>query len=1189
MHAPKALRANTMTSSWRARGAALILVSVSAAGGWLFVACSDSRPGAAGDGTNPGANSATCQASGTGCACDTPGAVVACGSVEHRSADYVSCSMGHHVCLPSGLWGECSAETEIRTKSFENGLHFTNLADASATCLDNPCDPYCQAYTDDPTGLLLPDGGGLEVVDGGLELAPTGVASLGSCTGLQITPSTATLTITNLSPVMPDKIDFSADLVPAGCYPGAVHPLYTVDDPRADSVTIQSAGPNGHLRVTTPIAGPVTVSAYLGPFVATALAQINVDVLDTTAAPMGYAASFPTPTGVADALTLLYPYANTVFPLALPPPIPQWSGAPAANAVKVSLRYVNGATSFQWAAIAPENAPLTIVPPSVALAAAPRFPTIPQNAWFLFERSARGQNANIVVQRHAGGSLRTELATPIRFANGQLKGNVYYQSYGTQLARNFTGGAIDSTGGLVFPGGAFGAATMGIAPGATAPTVIAGSTGGNPPDGAGTYCRVCHTASADGSLLVTQKFGGGNTTSQRYSNLAGVPAGVDIAPGDGRFSWPAIFPTGGTATGFLFGNAGPMANFGAGPAPGGLDGSNSALTSALYSLATGTLGSGVAGTYRTTGATPITINVPSAGWGLQAAVPAFSAAGTKVAMQAHAGKVCATAGAANCTADELAAGDKQSIATMDFNPATKQFTNFKVVVKEPNTPCDTRFHPTQPCFDVWPTFMPNGAGLVYEKEIFHNGSVGASASPLSDFGGTRSGCDTNATCNNDGTKGELWWASLAGAATPTRLNAAIGLRPDNTSYLPVGPNAPTSCRVTGMACAAGAQCCSNSCTNGRCASTLKSVAGATCGSAAACESNACVGGFCGCSRDADCAAAPCNTAAHTCPGNVYYTPPAQAYIPGHNAVVEPELNYEPTMNPTPTPDAAGTPEFYWVVFTSRRMLGNIATVDPWWSDPRRQDISKTVTPKKLWVAAVRANPAAGTDPSFPAFYLPGQEWISGNSKAYWVQQACRVGDVTHPPTSACDTTQDCCAGSTCRLATPVANPPARFCEPVLACVGLGGMCSVSSDCCAGRICSGGTCQDPPPIPSFGASATFDRDLVGTCATGSRAVWRFFDFQATLPAGTSIVFRARTATSAAALPTATPLVTIGTASPPSTVGWTTFAQTVDDALRAAGSQSAPFLRVEMQLNPSADASSTPVLLDWRTHYSCVPNE
>jgi hypothetical protein len=1163
--------------------AAFAIAGVAAFSG---ASCSDARPDAASTTFNP-FDPSNCTTMDARCPCNAPGAVAQCSHVARSAGNYATCQSGTRTCLADGQWSTCEGDVEVRTKSFS--IVPLNLATTTSQCA-NPCDPNCKSYSDTPDGLTLD--AGLELVDGGLTVSATGsTPGFATCTGITVTPvlpDTGTLTITQLSPVMPSTITYEAQLQPPGCYPGAFNPLWTIQDDRKDRAYITDiGGARATVTVVSPIASTIDVAAYAGGLGGLATAQINVDVVDTTSAG-AYNLSFPTTTGTADNVTILYPYADTVLPLALLPPIPQWESVNNADSVKVTLRYVNGATSFRWARIGPENNGLTIVTasPNVDLAAGKRYPNIPPYAWKMFERSARGRTADIAIQRHRGGQLHQETATTIRFANSQLKGNVYYQSYGTQLARNFLGSAQDSTGGRVFPGGAMGAATLAITPGASQPTVVAGSPGANPPDGAGTYCRVCHTASANGSMVITQKFGGGNKVSQRYVNLTGTPTFVDMPNSDGRYAWPAIYPTSTTTAGFLFGNAGVSDAYNTGPAPGGLDGSNTSFKSALYSVATTGLGSNVASIYRTGGGTPVdlTVGQSSANWGLNAAVPVFSSSGDKVALNHYNGRVCATNGAANCTADELLNGDKRSLAIMDYAEVggTKRFSNFRRLVTEPNAPCNTTFHPTAPCTIVWPTFMPNN-GVVYEREVFHNGHVGKA---LYDFGGTRSGCDeNNANCNNDGMKGELWWVNTTGAAQPTRLNRANGRNAAGVSTLPVGTNTSPFCRVSGFTCTAGGDCCSGTCSQNRC-TAVKRMAGTGCGAASECESNICVGGTrCGCMRDADCGTS-CNIATGACTGG-YYTPPTMSYQPGHNATVEPALNYEPTMNPNPTYDAAGNPEYYWVLFTSRRMFGNIATINPWWSDPRRRDISQTVTPKKLWVAAISANPAAGTDPSFPAFYLPGQEWIAGNSKAYWVQEACRAGNAARPPASQCDSDLDCCAGSTCSLDVP--NAPTKHCIPVTACVNLGGACTLDSDCCGGVFCSGGTCQNPPPLPQYGASATFTRDFYGACSSGEKVVWRLLEYQAQLPTNTSIIFSASTADLDTGLATATPVVSIGTASPPSTTGWTGFPNNIDDLLGVAGSDSKRWLRLFMTLNPSVDQTNRPILNQWRVTFDCVPSE
>ncbi|HEY0881364.1 MAG TPA: hypothetical protein VGD87_07530, partial [Archangium sp.] len=110
------------------------------------------------------------------------------------------------------------------------------------------------------------------------------------------------------------------------------------------------------------------------------------------------------------------------------------------------------------------------------------------------------------------------------------------------------------------------------------------------------------------------------------------------------------------------------------------------------------------------------------------------------------------------------------------------------------------------------------------------------------------------------------------------------------------------------------------------------------------------------------------------------------------------LNYEPTVSPIPSGGYA------WVIFTSRRMYGNVATLNPFWSDPRYHDLTQSPTTKKLWVAAIDLNAAPGTDPSHPAFYLPAQEILAGNSRGYWSLDPCR-GDG-----DSCGSGDQCCGG-----------------------------------------------------------------------------------------------------------------------------------------------------------------------------------
>lgn len=160
------------------------------------------------------------------------------------------------------------------------------------------------------------------------------------------------------------------------------------------------------------------------------------------------------------------------------------------------------------------------------------------------------------------------------------------------------------------------------------------------------------------------------------------------------------------------------------------------------------------------------------------------------------------------------------------------------------------------------------------------------------------------------------------------------------------------------------------------------------------------------------------------------------------------LNYEPTVNPVPSGGYA------WVVFTSRRLYGNVSTINPFWSDPRYHDISTTPTPKKLWVAAIDLNAPAGTDPSHPAFYLPAQELMAGNSRGFWVVDPCRT---TGGP---CETGDECCGGF-CRAG---GDGGALVCtDQKPACAEEYEKCVVDGDCCQSGIrCINGRCLSPAP-------------------------------------------------------------------------------------------------------------------------------
>lgn len=175
-----------------------------------------------------------------------------------------------------------------------------------------------------------------------------------------------------------------------------------------------------------------------------------------------------------------------------------------------------------------------------------------------------------------------------------------------------------------------------------------------------------------------------------------------------------------------------------------------------------------------------------------------------------------------------------------------------------------------------------------------------------------------------------------------------------------------------------------------------------------------------------------------------------SYLPagGNGHDDDTTLQYEPTVNPV----VSGG--YVWVIFMSRRMYGNVATINPWWSDPREHDLTVNVTPKKLWVAAIDLNPAPGTDPSHPAFYLPAQELMAGNSRGFWVVDPCKDDG------ASCESGDQCCGG----FCQPDADAGGLVCSNhTNECSNEYDKCSVSADCCdflQGATCINGRCAGP---------------------------------------------------------------------------------------------------------------------------------
>jgi hypothetical protein len=164
------------------------------------------------------------------------------------------------------------------------------------------------------------------------------------------------------------------------------------------------------------------------------------------------------------------------------------------------------------------------------------------------------------------------------------------------------------------------------------------------------------------------------------------------------------------------------------------------------------------------------------------------------------------------------------------------------------------------------------------------------------------------------------------------------------------------------------------------------------------------------------------------------------------------LNYEPTVLPIVSGGYA------WVVFTSRRLYGNQLTATPWQSWPPDYDTTnlEEATVKKLWVAAIDLNAPPGTDPSHPAFYLPAQEILAGNSRGFWVLDPCKADGMS------CESGDQCCNGY-CEPNGPNSSLICSNAPPGTNCSQPQEKCTTAADCCdMTNKCINGFCAQTTP-------------------------------------------------------------------------------------------------------------------------------
>ena len=521
-----------------------------------------------------------CASHQTGCACDTEGVTVQCGSVKQTVDNYVICSEGVRTCS-SGQWGDCVADHEEKKplvyRAPMQGGYTAQALGPSMSCNDL-CDPGCQKFVDDASGVS---------VDVDLSAGPDGITLPGSpggsggmaCNMMQLTPKTKTVVISSIAaltgtgvvdgtitanPVGSNKVDIDAT-----CAGGTTtEPSWTIDS--YDRATVSA---HGVVTVYSGVAGPITVTGQ-GPSNADTAVITVVDQIGDTL----IAAGTTTEPGIT-----LYPYNTTLFPVGLKAPLVQWTeGGITPSKTQVILCYPKATcdtspytgNTFRYAATWPSSSTSTTLnePRDGTLDNTVPAWQIPQQIWSAFDRTAAGNTGQIIIRRQssAGATKYKQLSIDVQFATDALRGTVYYTQYlralhtsdGSQSftysGTTYTPGQTCQVGNNTHPSGTAGSQTRAIdmstyAATNTDPFAAGGSTAG---------CPVCHSISADGSTAISggsnwQTSGGGTGKGIDTIGLnsSSVPAftGVFDAPNYSGASSAEGSGTGEDSRGFSYG------------------------------------------------------------------------------------------------------------------------------------------------------------------------------------------------------------------------------------------------------------------------------------------------------------------------------------------------------------------------------------------------------------------------------------------------------------------------------------------------------------------------------------------------------------------------------------------------------------------------------------------------------------
>jgi hypothetical protein len=434
---------------------------------------------------------------------------------------------------------------------------------------------------------------------------------------------------------------------------------------------------------------------------------------------------------------VLSPYNNTVFPSGLISPPIMWEGA--ADAAYVRLRFESQANlDFQFAAAASSPGELRI----------------PQQHWNEITRRTQGRALLVTLSTKSGNSVST-CQLSWRIAAGTMNGALYYNTYNYPQA-----------GGV--------GAVLRLTLGANAPELYLNDVG-VPPTGP---CVSCHSVSAKGSVLAASLHnyapdvvggllggllgtGGGAGTNENFQSFA-VPVTSALQPtnrvrvADATFG--ALTPDGS----LLLQMGNPQCTAGASTFPRAPNN---------FFLVQGPTAAGLIDTKTGQSVQAQGLDPNAFMW-----MPQFSPDAKHVVFN-------------HAKPDGMGGTDRRELAMMDFDQATRSFSNLRVIASRQGVAPSLPYAPaasngfgfpiasgaagcsqllqgndalghiangscTGPCYPAWPFFTPDGRGVIY------------SLISEPDFAVAFPGRDTPS-------KSELWYVNIDNAQKPLPIRLDI--------------------------------------------------------------------------------------------------------------------------------------------------------------------------------------------------------------------------------------------------------------------------------------------------------------------------------------------------------------------------------------------------------------------------------